>query len=281
MIMVLPRPSSWRRMWWTHPELSLAAVAAAAWLAVLTMHIATGPFHAAAQHFSTLMPEQAMPGHHHGTSNPGIAGHQYVMSDPGWASTFLVSVGLWVMMATAMMLPTALPVARSISLNGKWKRRQRGPALFAVGYLAVWSAVGALLLSAVWLAVWLIGPKATGPLAISGALAIAAAWESTRWKRLCLRACHRLRSLPPDGWRADRASVREGIRNGVWCTGSCGPMMVAMALAPHSVGLSLMLFLSAVVWAEKLLTRAVVYLGLAATVLAIAAIVVASGAPVT
>jgi predicted metal-binding membrane protein len=269
MIMVLPRQASWRRMWWTHPELSLAAVAAAAWLALLTVHIAIGPFHAAAQHFSTLMPEHAMPGHHHGTSGPG------------WASTFLLSVGLWVVMVTAMMLPTVLPTARSISLNGKWKRRQRGPALFAIGYLAVWSAVGAFLLSAVWLAVWLIGPKATGPLAISGALAIAAAWESTRWKRLCLRACHRLRSLPPDGWRADRASVREGIRNGVWCTGSCGPMMVTMALAPHSAGLSLMLLLSAVVSAEKLLTRAVYYLGLVATVLAMAAIVVVSGAPVT
>ena len=222
-----------------------------------------------------------MPGHQHGASNPGIAGHQYVMSDPGWAPTFLLSVGLWVVMVTAMMLPTVLPTARSISLNGKWKRRQRGPALFAIGYLAVWSAVGALLLSAVWLAVWLVGPKATGPLAISVALAIAAAWESTRWKRLCLRACHRLRSLPPDGWRADRASVREGIRNGVWCTGSCGPMMVTMALAPHSAGLSLMLLLSAVVSAEKLLTRAIYYLGLVATVLAMAAIVVVSGAPVT
>jgi predicted metal-binding membrane protein len=180
-------------------------------------------------------------------------------------------------MATAMMLPTALPAARSISLNGKWKRRQRGPALFAVGYLAVWSAVGVVLLSAVWL----IGPKATGPLAISGALAVAAAWESTRWKRLCLRACHRLRSLPPDGWRADRASVREGIRHGVWCTGSCGPMMVSMALAPHSVGLSLMLFLSALVSAEKLLTRAVDHLRLVAAVLAFAAIVAVSAAPVT
>lgn len=277
MIMALPRQSSWRRLWWTHPELSLAAVAAAAWLAVLTVHIATGRFQATAQHSSTLMPEQAMPGHHHGTSNPAIAEHQPVTSDPGWAPTFLLSVGLWVVMATAMMLPTALPAARSISLNGKWKRRQRGPALFAIGYLVVWSAVGALLLSAVWL----IGPKATGPLAISGALAIAAVWESTRWKRLCLRACHRLRSLPPDGWRADRASVREGIRNGVWCTGSCGPMMVVMALAPHSGGLWLMLLLSAVVSAEKLLTRAVYHLGLVATVLALAAIVVVSGAPVT
>ena len=54
-------------------------------------------------------------------------------------------------------------------------------------------------------------------------------------------------------------------------------MMVAMALVPHSVGLSLMLLLSAVVWAEKLLTRAVYHLGVVAAVLAFAAIVVLSG----
>lgn len=277
MIMVLPRRSSWRRTWWTHPELSLAAVAAAAWFAVLTVHIATGPLLLPAQHFPTLIPDQGQAGHHSGRSNPGVAAHQYVMSQPGGAPTLLVSVGLWILMATAMMLPTALPEARSISLNGKWKRRQRGPALFAVGYLAVWSAVGTLLLSAARL----IGPKAAGPLAISAALAIAAAWESTRWKRLCLRACHRLRALPPDAWRADRASVREGIRNGAWCAGSCGPMMVPMALAPHSVGLLLMVFLFAVVSAEKLLTRAVDHLRLVAAVLTIAAIVVVFGAPVT
>ena len=276
MITVLPRHSSWRRIWWTHPELSLAAVAAAAWLAVLTVHAATTPLPIAAQQLSTLRPDQGMAGHHHGWFNPGLAGHQSVMSEPGSAPAFLVSVGLWVLMATAMMLPTALPEARSISLNGKWKRRQRGPALFAIGYLAVWSVVGVLLLSAVWL----IGAKADGPLVISGALAVAAAWESTRGKRLCLRACHHLRSLPPDGWRADRASVREGIRNGVYCTGSCGPMMVPMALAPHSVGLSLMLFLFAVVSLEKLLTRAVDHLRLVAAVLAIAAVIVVSGAAV-
>jgi len=275
MITGLPRHSSWRRVWWTHPELSLAAVAAAAWLTVLTVHAATGPLPIVGQQLSTLRPDQGMAGHHR-EFNPGIAGHENVMSEPGWAPAFLLSLGLWVLMATAMMLPTALPEARSISLNGKWKRRQRGPALFAIGYLAVWSAVGVLLLSAAWL----IGAKATGPLAISRALALAAAWESTRWKRLCLRACHRLRSLPPDGWRADRASVREGIRNGVYCTGSCGPMMVPMALAPHSVGLSLMLFLFAVVSLEKLLTRAVDHLRLVAAVLAIAAVIVVSGAAV-
>ena len=58
-------------------------------------------------------------------------------------------------------------------------------------------------------------------------------------------------------------------------------MMLPMVLAPHSVGLWLMLFLSALVWGEKLLTRAVYHLRLVAGVLAIAAIVVVSGALVT
>jgi hypothetical protein len=58
-------------------------------------------------------------------------------------------------------------------------------------------------------------------------------------------------------------------------------MMVAMALVPHSVGLLLMLLLSAVVSAEKLLTRAVYHLGVVAIVLAFAAIVAASGALIT
>lgn len=263
-----PRRPGWRRGWLMHPELSLAAVAAAAWLAVLIVHLAPG------RHLPAALPDQGMPGHAHGTSLRDITGHQSVMPDPGWAPAFLGAVGLWVLMTTAMMLPTALPAARSISLNGRWNRRQRGPALFAVGYLAVWSGVGVLLLAAVRL----IGPTATGPLAVSGALIVAAAWEATRWKRQCLRACHRLRSLPPHGWKADRAVVREGIRNGMWCAGSCGPMMIPMALAPHSAGLALMLLLAAVVVAEKLLTRTVDHLRVVAAVLATAAVVVAFGA---
>jgi predicted metal-binding membrane protein len=242
MTAALPRQSVWRRTWWMHPELSLAAVAAVAWIVVLAVH---------------LTPDPDAAGHHHGA--PGLPG----------------AVGLWVVMVTAMMLPSALPEARSVSLGGKWQRRQRGPALFAVGYLAVWSVVGILPLCAARL----IGPDAAGPPAVAGALVVAAAWESTRWKRHCLRACHRLRSLPPDGWRADRASVRAGVHNGMWCAGSCGPMMVPMALAPHTAGLWLMVFLSAVVLAEKLLTRAVDHLRLAVAALIVAVVVVVSGAP--
>ena len=135
------RRSGWRRTWWMHPELSLAAVAAAAWLAVLTMHIAGGPFHHAVPHVLAPTPEHGLHGHH-GAPNLDGVGHQDVAAHSGWAASLPVSVGLWILMTTAMMLPSALPAARAISLTGKWKRRQRGPALFAVGYLAVWSVLG-------------------------------------------------------------------------------------------------------------------------------------------
>ena len=149
MIIAPPRQSSWRRIWWAHPELSLAAVAAAAWLAVLTLHITAGPFQVAAQHCrSCAGPRYER--HHHGTSYPGIAGHQSSCRVPGGA--YLPPLGgVMDLDGHRDDAPAALPAARSISLNGKWRRRQRGPALFAFGYLVAWSAVGVLLLSAVWL----------------------------------------------------------------------------------------------------------------------------------
>ena len=53
----------------------------------------------------------------------------------------------WVLMVVAMMLPTILPAARWISLSVRWSRRLRAPALFALGYLAVWIGARAAALA--------------------------------------------------------------------------------------------------------------------------------------
>jgi predicted metal-binding membrane protein len=262
------RPSAWRRLRWRHPELSLLTVAVAAWLAVVILHL-TMPSHAGAQHCS-MAPHGV--GHHHGTMSVDVLADGCVGVSSG-AMEFPDSIALWAVMAAAMMLPTTLPAARSIALNGRWNRRHRGQALFAVGYLAVWSAFGALALTAAWL----IGPKAVGALAVSALLATAAAWELTRRKRFFLRACHRVRALPADGWRADRACVGEGLRNGLQCAGACGPMMLPMALAPHALWLMVVLF--GVVVGEKWVTKGVDHLRLFAAVLAVVAVIVAFGAP--
>lgn len=191
-------------------------------------------------------------------------------------SSLWLALVAWTVMVVAMMLPTITPAARAIAFNGRWSRRQRGPALFAAGYLAVWSAAGCVVIAGMAMA----DIDVVNPLVISVILILAAGWELTRWKRRLLLGCHRVRPLPPVGRNADKAAVREGCRNGLRCIGSCGPMMVPMALVPHSTGVVLMLFVAAAVAAQKLLTRAANHLRVFAVVLVIAAVVVAAGAPV-
>ncbi|WP_454790081.1 copper chaperone [Mycolicibacterium lutetiense] len=250
-----------------HPELSLLAVSVGAWLGVVILHV-TMPSHGA-QHCLSV-PHAAA--HHHGAMSLDFVADRCVAM-PSDATGFPSSLALWVVMAAAMMLPTALPTARSISMNGRWNRRHRSQVLFAVGYLAVWSAFGALVLAVAWFA----GSKAGGAPVVSGLLATAAAWELTRRKRFLLRACHRVRALPADGCRADRACLGDGVRNGLQCGGACGPMMLPMALAPHALWLMVVLF--GVVVAEKLVTKAVDHLRIFAAVLAVVAFIVAFGAP--
>lgn len=243
----IQRRSGWRRIWWAHPELTLAGVALLAWAGVVGHHIGSTASSPAHSHMA-----------HHGM--------EIHSATPG----FLQSVVLWIVMATAMMLPTVLVEARFIALNGKWSRRQRGPVLFAVAYLMVWSAVGVV----VFAGIWSIGTKTLGLLALSAALVVAAGWELTRWKRYLLLGCHRLRAIPPAGWKADRACVAEGMRNGLSCVGACGPMMALMAVVPHQAAFWLMIPLAGAVGVEKLLTRGVRYIRYVAAGLAVAAVAV-------
>jgi predicted metal-binding membrane protein len=241
----IQRRSAWRRTWWAHPELTLAGVALLAWVGVVGYHAA-----------AALSSPADMDMTHHGMETHSAT--------PG----FLESVVLWIVMATAMMLPTALVEARFIALNGKWSRRQRGPVLFAAAYLTVWSAAGVV----VFAAIWSLRPETTSLWALSAILAAAAGWELTRWKRHLLLGCHRLRAIPPTSWKADRACVTEGMRNGLSCVGACGPMMVSMAVAPHQAAIWLMIPLAGVIGIEKLLTKGVRYIRYVAAGLAVAAV---------
>ena len=241
------RRSAWQRTWWAHPELTLAGVAVLAWVGVVGYHAV-----------AATSPPAHMDMTHHGMGTHSAT--------PG----FLQSAVLWIVMATAMMLPTALVEARFIALNGKWNRRQRGQVLFAAAYLTVWSAAGVVMFAATWS----LSPDITSLWALSAAFAVAAAWELTRWKRHLLLGCHRLRAIPPTSRRADRACVAEGLRNGLTCVGACGPMMASMVVAPHEGAVWLMIPLAGAIGVEKLLTKGVRYTRHVAAGLAGAALVV-------
>lgn len=223
-------PGALERAAWRHPEWPAAAVAAAAWAALFLLPGAEG----GAAHA------------HHGEAAPWFTG-----------------LPSWLLMATAMMVPAALPAVRYVALTSLWRRRRRAVALFVVAYLGVWSAFGMFALLAVG--------GVDGALVLAIVLAVAAAWELTPWKRRSLRACRLIDPLPPRGPKADAACVGAGLRYGARCVAGCWALMLAMAVAGHT-SLLLMALLTVLVTAEKLVPRGA-RLGRPASVVLLAAAV--------
>lgn len=257
-----PRPGRLQRTAWRHPEWTVALVAVACWALLAALHV-RGWGH----------PDGHDPGAAHSSAGHSAMHQAATPQAAEPAGGWLAAQGSWLLMAPAMMLPSALPPARHVALNSRWRRRQRGSAVFVATYLAVWLLFGLVVIS---VAGWAHVPTgASWPLAL--ALVVAAGWELTAVKRRCLRACHRTVPLPPDGWKADAACARFGLRYGWSCLGACWALMLAMAIAGHA-SLLLMVVLTAIVVAEEGLVKGTRLRRAAALMLVAAAVVVAAAA---
>jgi predicted metal-binding membrane protein len=147
---------------------------------------------------------------------------------PGMAGAISVAtVGSWLVVTAAMMLPSALPAARHVARNSLHRRRHRAVAQFVACYLAAWSAFGAVALALLGLL-----PATDAGVALVVVAAAAAGWQLTPMKAGALRAGHRPVPLPASGWRADTAAMRFGLHHGACCVASCWCLMVVMAWAP-------------------------------------------------
>jgi predicted metal-binding membrane protein len=156
-------------------------------------------------------------------------------------------LGIWVTMTAAMMLPSA---ARAVPFVGRLTRGL--PALlFAVGYLAAWTAYGLAaygLFRVVtsfdtgWLAWDRGGPYVTG-----GVIVAAGAYELTPLKAHLLRRCR---------MRAGENVFRSGLTNGLYCVGCCFALM-AVLFALGVMSILWMALIAAVILAEKLLPSGV------------------------
>jgi predicted metal-binding membrane protein len=120
---------------------------------------------------------------------------------------------------------------------------------FVITYVAVWVAAGlglVLLLAGL--------PGLDTDLVAASALAIAAAWQLTGFKRRALADCHRPSPLPPRGWRATAGVLRFAARNGLACVRSCWALMLATALA-RSMPIFWMVAITGIVTVEKFAAR--------------------------
>jgi predicted metal-binding membrane protein len=135
----------------------------------------------------------------------------------------------WVLMVAAMMLPLVTHAVRITADRSLWTRRSRAIGGFLAGYFAPWLVLGIMV------AGLRRGSWAHTYLAASLAFLVAAFWLGTPVHKRARIACHRTIPLAPQGWQAERDSLRFGGAIGVACVCSCWPLMLACAFAGHSL----------------------------------------------
>ena len=189
-------------------------------------------------------------------------------------------LGVWVVMMAAMMFPSVAPTT---ALYARMARREgRGaPLVFTAGYLATWAAAGLVAYGVFALGRALLDGELawdSGGQSLAGAtLLVAAAYELTPFKDVCLSKCRSPLGFLLGAWRDGiRGAFNMGVRHGAWCLGCCWALMAAL-FALGVMSLAWMAFVAALIALEKTLPwgRAVTY-GTAAILLVLGVAVLAA-----
>ncbi len=154
----------------------------------------------------------------------------------------------WGLMLAAMMAPALVAPVGHVYLRSFARRRVWLAAVFLIGYAVVWMAAGALLLAVVRV-VTSLAPESR--LQAAGALALAAAWQCSPSKQRCLNRCHARPEVTAFGAAADAGAFRFGLRDGMWCVGSCWALMLLPSLVSRSLHLVVMAAVSVQVFSER------------------------------
>lgn len=198
-------------------------------------------------------------------------------TDVGALAWFL---GVWIVMMAAMMLPSVAP---TVALHARMTRRRSpvAPLAFATGYLVTWTAAGALAYGAFVLGRALLGDALAwdeaGRWAAGGTLVLAAVYELTPLKDVCLAKCRSPLGFLLGSWRDGvGGALSMGMRHGAWCVGCCWALMAAL-FALGAMSLAWMAFVAALIAIEKLLPWGrPVTVGTAALLLALGILLVAA-----
>ena len=188
-------------------------------------------------------------------------------------------LGVWVVMMAAMMFPSLAP---TVALYAKMTRRRSldRPLLFTAGYLLVWGAAGLGAYGVFEIGRSLLGGDLTwhagGRWLAAGVLALAALYELTPLKNVCLAKCRSPLGFLLGTWRDGRVgALRMGSRHAGWCLGCCWGLMAAL-FALGIMSLTWMAFVAALIALEKTVPwRRAVTWGTAAILLVLAIAVVA------
>lgn len=162
------------------------------------------------------------------------------MDEGPWTAlgTFGWFMGVWVVMMAAMMFPSVAP---TVALYARMSRSSTRPVVFATGYLAAWAGAGVIAfvggLATANAVHGALGWDSAGQRIAGGTLLVAAAYELTPLKDVCLGKCRSPLGTLLGSWRDGWVGAfRMGLGNGAWCVGCCWALMVSLfALGVMSV----------------------------------------------
>jgi len=149
-------------------------------------------------------------------------------------------VGIWIVMMAAMMLPAVSP---TVALYARMTQRSGAarPIAFTSGYLVVWGAAGVAAYGLFALGRHAAGARlawhAGGRWLAGGVLLVAAVYELTPLKDVCLGKCRSPFGFLMGAWRDGvRGAFAMGSKHAAWCLGCCWALMGALfALGVMSV----------------------------------------------
>jgi predicted metal-binding membrane protein len=140
--------------------------------------------------------------------------------------------GVWVVMMAAMMFPSVAP---TVALYSRMTERRSpvAPLIFTSGYLLAWTAIGVLAFAVATVGGWVWGDvlawDRAGRWIAGGTLLVAAAYELTPLKDVCLGKCRSPLGFLLGSWRSGRSgAVQMGVRHGAWCIGCCWALMASL-----------------------------------------------------
>lgn len=158
-----------------------------------------------------------------------------VMPAQPWTAAYLLpAFAMWSIMMVAMMLPAAAPMIllyARIDRSETERARLANSFLFIAAYLLVWTgfSAGAVAAQALLLHSGMLSQAALSigsrPIA-AGLLLLAALYELTPAKRICLENCQSPLLFIHRFWR--EGAFRLGVRHGLYCVGCCWALMLLL-----------------------------------------------------
>jgi predicted metal-binding membrane protein len=204
------------------------------------------------------------------------------MDDGPWTGLGTLGwfLGVWLVMMAAMMFPSVSPTVALYSRVTK-ARSPLSPLLFSAGYLLTWVSAGVLAFAIAAVGHGVMGDvlswNRAGRWAAAGTLVVAALYELTPLKDVCLGKCRSPLGFLLGAWRGGRSGpLRMGAKHGAWCFGCCWALMASL-FALGVMSITWMAFVAGLIAAEKIVPwRRIATYGTAALLLALGVLFLAA-----